>query len=305
VKRRHYWRDRIEALDPVADHEEIYRISAGYEFPWDYQRALEFALFRTYCAPSISALLAATGEFRDRTQKRYDDTALLMAELAAHGYDSPRGRQAMRVINRAHGHYAISNEDMRYVLSTFIYDPIDWIDRFGWRRLTEPERLAGFHFYRQVGQRMGIRDIPPDFAEFRRVKQEYERLSFGYADTNNEIGTYTLGLLCGWYPRPLRPAVRLGVRSLLDDRMRAAFGFPAAPAWVGRLTSGALRARARVVRMMPARSTSRLARDPRNRTYPGYPVGYQPVDLGVTAPPDGIEVRFLRQRGTRTDAAPR
>ena len=60
------WLHRIEELDPVADHEEIYRISAGYEFPWDYQRALELALFRTYCVPSISELLAATGEFRDR-----------------------------------------------------------------------------------------------------------------------------------------------------------------------------------------------------------------------------------------------
>src|SRR5688500_12217806 len=141
---RYRWRRRIEELDPVADHEEIYRISAGLEFPWDYTRALEFALFRTYCVPSISALLDATGEFRDRAQRRYDDTALRMAELAAHGYDSPRGRDALRVINRAHGRYAITNDDMRYVLSTFIYDPIDWIDRYGWRPLTGHERIAAF-----------------------------------------------------------------------------------------------------------------------------------------------------------------
>jgi hypothetical protein len=111
------WTHRILALDPVGDHAEIYRISAGHEFPWDYQRALELALLRTYCVPSISALLEATGEFRDRPQRRYDDTALLMAELAAHGYDSARGREALRVINRAHGRYAISNDDMLYVLS--------------------------------------------------------------------------------------------------------------------------------------------------------------------------------------------
>ena len=171
---RYRWVRQIEALDPVRDHEEIYRISAGCEFPWDYNRALEFALFRTYCVPSISALLDATGEFRDRPQQRYDDTALLMAELAAHGYDSPRGKEALRVINRLHGRYAISNDDMRYVLSTFIYDPIDWLDRYGWRRLTEHERIAAFHFYREVGVRMGIRDIPTGFAEFRRLKADYE-----------------------------------------------------------------------------------------------------------------------------------
>jgi hypothetical protein len=29
VKRRKHWLDRIAALDPAADHREIYRISAG------------------------------------------------------------------------------------------------------------------------------------------------------------------------------------------------------------------------------------------------------------------------------------
>ncbi len=38
----------------------------------------------------ISALLDATREFRDRPQRRYDDTALLMAEMA--GYEAARFR---------------------------------------------------------------------------------------------------------------------------------------------------------------------------------------------------------------------
>jgi len=36
-------------------------------------RALEFALFRTYAVPSISAQLAMTGEFVKRPRKRYDE----------------------------------------------------------------------------------------------------------------------------------------------------------------------------------------------------------------------------------------
>src|SRR6478735_3190573 len=99
---RHGWQRRVDELDPVRDHQEIHRITAGFEFPWDYQRALEFALFRTYCVPTISALLRRTGEFEKRPQKRYDDTALLMAELVEHGYDSPRGTESLRNINRMH-----------------------------------------------------------------------------------------------------------------------------------------------------------------------------------------------------------
>jgi hypothetical protein len=281
VRDRLRWLREIERLDPVADHHEIYRISAGYEFPWDYQRSLELALFRTYCVPSISALLDATGEFRDRPQQRYDDTALLMAEIADHGYDSERGKEALRVINRAHGRYDISNDDMRYVLSTFIYDPIDWIDRFGWRRLSEHERLAAFHFYREVGRRMGIRDLFTDFAEYAAFKRDYEREHFRFSETNQRIGHYTVGLFAGWFPAPLRPAVRTAVRGLLDEQMLAAFGFAPAPRWLTALEHRGLRARSAVVRLLPPRKVSRLGQDARNRTYPGYPNGYRVSDLGA------------------------
>ncbi|MET7401322.1 oxygenase MpaB family protein [Dactylosporangium sp. NPDC005572] len=288
------WTRRILELDPVRDHEEIYRISAGYEFPWDYQRALELALLRTYCVPSISALLDATGEFRDRPQRRYDDTALLMAELAAHGYDSERGREALRVINRAHGRYAIGNDDLRYVLSTFVYDPIDWIERYGWRRLTDHERIAAFEFYRAVGRRMGIREIPDGFAEYRRFKLDYEAEFFRYSDTNRRIAQYTIGLFAGWFPAPLRPAVRLGVRAMVDAPMREAFGLAPAPAWMSTAARLGLRTRARFVRLMPARRRSRLGVDPRNRSYPGYPQGYRPSDLGAPPPPPDIDPSWLR-----------
>jgi hypothetical protein len=73
----------IVSLDPVADCQRIVHLSTRYDFPWDTVSALEFALFRTYCVPSISALLNSTGEFNARAQKRYDDTDLIVSELMA------------------------------------------------------------------------------------------------------------------------------------------------------------------------------------------------------------------------------
>ncbi|GAB2814806.1 oxygenase MpaB family protein [Lentzea nigeriaca] len=277
---------RISSLDPLADHEEIMRISSGLEFPWDYQKSLELALFRTYCVPTISGLLERTGEFERRPQKRYDDTAVLMAELVEHGYDSPRGREALRVVNRQHGRYDISNDDMLYVLSTFIYDPIDWLGQYGWRPLTRNEELAAFHFYRAVGSRMGIRDIPADFDVFRAFKSAYEQQHFVFAPSNRRIGQYTLDLFCSWYPPVLKPVVSRAVVAMLDPLMVRAFGFDAPPAWVGVLGRLALRVRALVVRRMPVRRALKLTSTP-NRTYPGYPAGYRPSDLGAissTAP---------------------
>jgi hypothetical protein len=291
---RYDLRDRIAGLDPERDHLEIYQISSGQEFPWDYTRALEFALFRTYCVPSISKLLAATGEFRDRPQRRYDDTALLMAEMAAHGYDSVRGREALKVVNRAHGRYAISNDDMLYVLSTFVYDPIDWLERYGWRPLHDNERLGAFHYYRAVGKRMGIKDIPESYDAFLAFKNTYEAEHFVFSDTNAEIGKYTVELFAAWFPGFLRPAVRLGVRGMLDERMLTAFGFDPAPRWVGVCASAGLKARAVALRFFPPRRESVLGRPKHNRTYPGYPDGRQPSDLGAPPPPADLPAEFLR-----------
>src|SRR5262245_49168488 len=67
----------IKKLDPVRDHQRIVFLSTCYDFPFDTTRALEFALYRTFCVPRISALLDRTGEFQNRAQKRYDDTDLL------------------------------------------------------------------------------------------------------------------------------------------------------------------------------------------------------------------------------------
>ena len=71
--------EEIRTLDPQRDHQRIAFLSGAYEFPFDTTRSLEFALFRTYAVPSISALLARTGEFLERPQKRYDDTDLIIS----------------------------------------------------------------------------------------------------------------------------------------------------------------------------------------------------------------------------------
>ncbi len=279
------WLPYIRTLDPEADRHEIHRLTAGYEFPFDYQRSLEFALFRTYCVPSVSAVLAQSGEFEQRPQKRYDDTAILMAEMVEHGVDSERGHESIRNINRMHGMYEITNDDMLYVLSTFIYDPIDWIDRYGWRRMDPVERLAAYHFYVEIGRRMAIRDIPGDYQAFARFKLEYERDHFRYAPTNNAIGRYTRDLYASWFPAPLRPLVHRGVYAMLDQQMSDAFGFPTGSPALRAVLEGSLRVRSAAVRYLPRRRRSRTTRDPRNRTYPGYPDGYRPRDLGVERAP--------------------
>ncbi|WP_228765365.1 hypothetical protein [Aeromicrobium sp. S22] len=140
--RRDHWQREIDRLDPETQYEQIVRITAMHEFPWDSQQALSFALFRTYAVPSIGRLLHETGEFTGATQKRHDDTALILETLAAEGLDSPDGRAGVRRMNQMHGSYDISNDDLRYVLSTFVVTPVRWITRYGWRPGLDAEKTA-------------------------------------------------------------------------------------------------------------------------------------------------------------------
>jgi hypothetical protein len=179
---RNYWADHIAGLDPETEYEQIYRIMVTHEFPWDMNQSLSFALYRTYAVPSIGRLLKRTGEFTERTQKRYDDTALVLDTVLEYGMDSQEGRTAIRRMNQMHGAYPISNDDKRYVLCTFVTSPIRWIDSYGWRRLTEPEKTGSANYYRELGKLMGIKDIPATHQEFAAVLDQYEADHFGFDD---------------------------------------------------------------------------------------------------------------------------
>jgi len=51
------WLEEVATLDPERDAQRIVFIDASLEFPWDTQRSLELAFYRTYAVPSIAELL--------------------------------------------------------------------------------------------------------------------------------------------------------------------------------------------------------------------------------------------------------
>jgi ER-bound oxygenase mpaB/B'/Rubber oxygenase, catalytic domain len=271
--------NEIERLDPERDNQRIMHLSFGYEFPWDSVRALEVALYRTYCIPSISKLLDRTGEFYTQAQRRYDDTAILVGEMCEWGYEQGRGKEALERMNWAHGHFTIANDDFLYVLSTFIFEPIKWIDAFCWRKLCRNERLGYYCFWREIGTRMGIKDVPPSYEAFEAWTAAYEKENFHFADTNQRIGSATRDLFASWTPRVMAPLVRYGIYALLDDGMLMAFGFPKPLPMTRPLIRAALRWRGQAIRWLPPRKTPHFFTDNPNRTHVH---GY---DISALGPP--------------------
>jgi hypothetical protein len=276
------WKDRNEALDPETDYVEIVQNLALYEFTWDITQALSFALFRTYAVPSIGRLLDRTQQFGTACQKRYDDTALLLEAPFVHGFDSEAGRTAVRRINQMHRMYDISNDDLRYVLSTFVVVPKRWLDAYGWRPLSDGELCATVNYYRALGRHMGIKDVPETYDGFLHLMDDYERAHFAFDEGGRRVADATLGLLCDFYPRPLHKAVEVASRAFMDPALLAAFRYDDPGPRVRRAVRAGMRARARLLRHTPSKRRPTYVADlPRVTSYPD---GYRLEDLGTFTP---------------------
>ncbi len=264
----------ILTLDPERDAARVAQLSAGIDFPWDTRRAYEIALLKTFTVPSSSRLLVATGEFLERTAKRHDDTLAIIATLGLAGYDSEGGKRALRIMNRAHRAYPIPAEEYRYTLALFMLEPLRWNERFGWRPLSDVEQLAGFHFWREVGRRMAIPDLPTDLDAMRAEADAFEARHVGYDPANRQLFDATLLEVLGRVlPRGVASqarvlgAARRALAPLLGPRAAAALGLPEASRGAMTAMEAALRMRGHALRLLPARR-SRVGL-PKLPTYPG------------------------------------
>jgi len=277
-----YYRYRIqreiEKLDPVKDHIQIVKMVAYQDMRWDSFRALEFALFRTFAVPTIGRLLGRTHEFTKRTQKRYDDTDLILGEIIEDGYDSPRGKAALERLNKIHGMFNISNEDFIYVLTTFVVEPYKWVERFGYRGMTMKEKIATHKFWYEVGKRMHIKDIPESFEGMVKFGEEYEKEYFGYSKGGHEVAVATESLFLGWYlPKALHGIGRPFVRAIMDEPLLEALQLERPSGFVRGLTNGLMQLRRKLLLLLsPKRTFGYRTKE----FHPTYPNGYTTSELG-------------------------
>jgi hypothetical protein len=256
----------------------VFRLTC-YDFPWDIEKALELALFRSFAVPRISQLLAKTGEFTQRTQKRYDDTELILYEILENGFDSPRAKQAIQRMNAMHRRFAISQEDYLYVLSTFVCEPVRWLQQFGWRSLTPKEVEAFAVYYAELGKYMGIKAIPKNFAEFDAYNRDYEQAHFAFSPDNVAIANATRDLFLGFYlPKWLWFLGKPVIYSLLDPPLLKNFGYPQAPDWLVFIVRKTLYLRANWLKLWPKRHKPVFGTQRKRKTYPQ---GYSLDDLGT------------------------
>ncbi|KAJ4479168.1 hypothetical protein J3R30DRAFT_3657221 [Lentinula aciculospora] len=175
------------------DAPEIMHVSSLYDMPALMNYALAFALFK------IHAIVSRGGDTED-----------------------PR---AMIALARVAFKVSYQKDDYLYTLALFTFEPAKWARLYGCRALSSMEEEAFYIFWVEIGQRMGIRDIPDSIKDFKQWVMEYESRVMVPAQTNHDVAVYTteellhaipesfgLKIFC---PRLMQPELPAYLRAIL------------------------------------------------------------------------------------------
>ena len=245
---------RSFATMTTSDAFRIQQLISELEFPFTYEKGLQFALFRTYGIPSISKLLVQTTQLSNKATatKRYADTTVLIIDFTAYPPGGDRATEALARMNYIHGLYIksgkISNDDLLYTLSLFTWEPVRWINRHEWRQVEDFERCAFGTFWKSVGDAMRIDycvlksgsegwvDGLQWMEELAEWAEEYEKAHMEPQLDNFMTAEETVAVLL--YPVPSwgKAFGKQVVTVLMDERLRKAIMYEKPPQWLVTLT---------------------------------------------------------------------
>jgi hypothetical protein len=151
-----------------------------------------------------------------------------------------------------HKGYAVPEEDLLYVASRFVLEPVHWNERFGWRKLCDQERLAFYFFWREVTRQLGVSSFPETYALLHEWSQKYELRYRHPAAINHEL-YLQIDRLWETYLIPGLKLPQVAFRCLMKEPVRRALMLDDPSRVVEWLVTTALRVRAQVLKVLPKR----------------------------------------------------
>jgi hypothetical protein len=297
----------IEAMDLEESCSRIWWLDMGYEFPWDFSVAGAIAFANSVAPPHMAALLVRTGELTENFERRMEHFALISLEMVRRGFRDPRGRAAVRQMNRIHKNavkhisdenerWTIHNDEYLFTLATSTLIQARWVDRYGWRKLSRQEHLAGYLHMREQGEHMGLKNVPQTYEEFVRFHDRFVEENFRYSEEAAKLWEVlrptVTGPMVGWLPERWQPLglrlAEVAVPALITPHMRKAFGVREPSRLIRLAVNAALRLRAAYVRRQPPRTEAAY---PDPLPTPSFPDGkFEMEKLGPVHTTGGTDV---------------
>lgn len=235
----------VDALDPELDDERIVDLTTNwlYANPLLYTLTYVLVFLRQAAIPSMAHILDRGGRGPTVThpRRRNADTLGYFATWFRYGYSSARGQRAIDRVNAIHSRFPISQADYRYVLATQIFEPARLLTLVGARPLTSTENRARFVFWRNLGRRLGIEDIPATADELYEWMLDYELRNARYTEAGGRIASALRNDWADRLPDPLHPLGTAVVDTLVAPELRAALRIHPSSAALRLLTHSTIR----------------------------------------------------------------
>lgn len=158
----------------------------------------QWALIKTYSIARGTRLLVRTRQIGSLkcVGRRAEDTGVFLGELIAGGMDEVRWMTALSKVNWLHSRYKshITGGETLSTLAFFIIEPINFINAYGWRPLTKMEEVARFLFWKEIGLRMGMDNIPDTLEELVVWQEKYQEKEQYYTPDNELCTKNTMDL---------------------------------------------------------------------------------------------------------------
>lgn len=269
----------LAELAELADWQTLYQRLTLEEFPYEARMGWQLAFLRPFAVPRMAKTLVDAHQLVAQPRKRAYDTGLIIYEIVYGGFESPRAREMVRLINRSHHGFTIGPEDMTYVLCSFIVCPIRHIDLLGWRPLTAAERESGVRFFGRLGELMNIDQIPRTYAEAAAFFDSYEVAHVAPSPSARLLTGNLIKVLKDMQPAIARPLAIPIFTLLLNDRsVAAALGLRPPRRTTQRVMRLLLRLGSAVKRRRPP--STKVIFTPGKKVREMYPDGYRLSDLG-------------------------
>lgn len=243
--------DEPYAMDYRTAH-QILQTSVLLDFPFMFNFSVGWAVVRSYGVPAASEVIAKTKRLTNvkTTGKRYEDSAIIMQGWFLHGIDSDHGLRTLSKVNWMHARYgdAIKNSELLHFLAIWLSEVIQWIDTHEWRRMLYIEKIALFIYFCEIGNRMGIEDIPRAYEDLLRWIDEYEPKCMRYATPNVELWRYWVELLNRHTAVTLKPYLEKLFEACVAPVARPALGITEPPLWTVNLVNWGFATRAFLIR---------------------------------------------------------
>lgn len=215
---------------------EIMKFPMLYDMPFSYGFGTQWALMKTFAVSSGTSLLVRTRQLTTETKvgKRVADTGAILSEFLVGSVDSDRGLKALSKLNWIHRQYSskITNDEMLHTLAMFVLEPQRWIETYEWRPMTDLEKHASYIYWKEIGNRMGMKDIPATLRDCEMWTEEFEKTNIYYSENNRICAECATKISLKSVPRFMHGFVRNVIASFLEEHVRAAIGISPPPLWI-------------------------------------------------------------------------